>query len=198
MPTFSYTAIDNRGREETGIIAASSSCDAVTQLRAKGYFPTSVVESSPMTTAYPASAVSDEQAEAEFQKFLAMIGIVPDELQGKTLRTMSEDDLSCSFYTIDLHGIRYLDSSPVWRLENVLCWHRPSIRDDPRMRNQSATGAVGVFTLREVRAIHERFIREFSHEFEPGSLAAESRTVLDGRLSHDDTMFIVVHFYLDM
>src|ERR1051325_2807640 len=44
MPRFNYVALDSRGQESTGVIEASSSNDAVGQLRQAGYFPTSVVE----------------------------------------------------------------------------------------------------------------------------------------------------------
>ncbi len=44
MPKFNYVALDSRGQESTGVIEASTSNDAVGQLRQAGYFPTSVVE----------------------------------------------------------------------------------------------------------------------------------------------------------
>ena len=44
MPKFNYVALDARGLESVGVIEAGDSSDAVGQLRAAGYFPTSVVE----------------------------------------------------------------------------------------------------------------------------------------------------------
>jgi type IV pilus assembly protein PilC len=44
MPKFNYVALDARGQESTGVIEASTSNDAVGQLRQAGYFPTSVIE----------------------------------------------------------------------------------------------------------------------------------------------------------
>ncbi len=44
MPKFNYVALDQRGQESVGVIDASTSNDAVGQLRQKGFFPTSVVE----------------------------------------------------------------------------------------------------------------------------------------------------------
>src|SRR5437762_1394869 len=44
MPKFNYVALDARGQESAGVIEASTSNDAVGQLRQSGYFPTSVVE----------------------------------------------------------------------------------------------------------------------------------------------------------
>lgn len=44
MAKFNYVALDARGQENTGVIDASNSNDAVAQLRQSGYFPTSVLE----------------------------------------------------------------------------------------------------------------------------------------------------------
>src|SRR4029450_2961034 len=44
MPRFNYVALDARGREASGLLEASSSSAAISQLRQSGYFPTSVIE----------------------------------------------------------------------------------------------------------------------------------------------------------
>jgi type IV pilus assembly protein PilC len=44
MPRFTYTALDSRGQESTGLVEASSTNDAIGQLRQAGYFPTNVFE----------------------------------------------------------------------------------------------------------------------------------------------------------
>ena len=44
MARFNYIALDARGQESVGVIEASTSTDAVGQLRQAGYFPTSVTE----------------------------------------------------------------------------------------------------------------------------------------------------------
>ena len=44
MAKFNYVALDARGQESVGVIEASTTNDAVGQLRQAGYFPTSVVE----------------------------------------------------------------------------------------------------------------------------------------------------------
>ena len=44
MAKFNYVALDSRGQESVGVIEASTTNDAVGQLRQAGYFPTSVVE----------------------------------------------------------------------------------------------------------------------------------------------------------
>ena len=44
MAKYEYIALDARGQESRGVIEASTSNDAVGQLRQAGYFPTSVTE----------------------------------------------------------------------------------------------------------------------------------------------------------
>jgi type IV pilus assembly protein PilC len=44
MARFNYIALDARGQEASGLVEASSTNAAITQLRQAGYFPTSVIE----------------------------------------------------------------------------------------------------------------------------------------------------------
>ncbi|MDQ3546753.1 MAG: type II secretion system F family protein [Verrucomicrobiota bacterium] len=44
MPRFTYTALDSRGQESTGLVEAPSTNEAIGQLRQAGYFPTNVFE----------------------------------------------------------------------------------------------------------------------------------------------------------
>ncbi len=44
MPRFTYVALDSRGQESTGLVEASTSSEAIGQLRQAGFFPTSVYE----------------------------------------------------------------------------------------------------------------------------------------------------------
>src|SRR5881392_2839883 len=44
MPRFNYVALDARGQEATGLVEATSTNAAITQLRQSGYLPTSVIE----------------------------------------------------------------------------------------------------------------------------------------------------------
>jgi type IV pilus assembly protein PilC len=64
MPRFNYIALDARGQESTGVIDASSSNDAVGQLRQAGYFPTSVVEEGKGKIAAKQSKAVAKQAKA--------------------------------------------------------------------------------------------------------------------------------------
>ena len=47
MPRYTYVALDSRGQESTGLVDASSTNEAIGQLRQAGYFPTSVSEAGP-------------------------------------------------------------------------------------------------------------------------------------------------------
>jgi type IV pilus assembly protein PilC len=44
MPRYTYIALDSRGEESTGLVDASSTNEAIGQLRQAGYFPTNVSE----------------------------------------------------------------------------------------------------------------------------------------------------------
>jgi type IV pilus assembly protein PilC len=44
MPRYTYVALDARGQESTGLVDASSTNEAIGQLRQAGYFPTNVYE----------------------------------------------------------------------------------------------------------------------------------------------------------
>jgi type IV pilus assembly protein PilC len=44
MPRYTYVALDSRGQESTGLVDASSTNEAIDQLRQSGYFPTGVYE----------------------------------------------------------------------------------------------------------------------------------------------------------
>ncbi len=64
MPRFNYIALDARGQESTGVIDASSSNDAVGQLRQSGYFPTSVTEEGKGPKVAKATKAVTKQAKA--------------------------------------------------------------------------------------------------------------------------------------
>jgi len=44
MPRYNYVALDSRGQESTGLVDATSTNEAIGQLRQAGYFPTTVYE----------------------------------------------------------------------------------------------------------------------------------------------------------
>jgi type IV pilus assembly protein PilC len=56
MPRYTYVALDSRGQESTGLVEASSTNEAIGQLRQAGYFPTNVSEEGPGVAVQPKSA----------------------------------------------------------------------------------------------------------------------------------------------
>ncbi len=72
MARFNYVALDARGQENTGVIDASDSNDAVAQLRQSGYFPTSVQEAgagaSPAKAAKKTAAKMGKSSESKVGK----------------------------------------------------------------------------------------------------------------------------------
>src|SRR2546423_5836370 len=53
MARFTYIALDSRGQESTGLVEASTTNDAIGELRRAGYFPTHVYEEGAVATAQP-------------------------------------------------------------------------------------------------------------------------------------------------
>jgi type IV pilus assembly protein PilC len=51
MPRYNYVALDSRGQESTGLVDASSTNEAIGQLRQSGYFPTRISEEGPAPVA---------------------------------------------------------------------------------------------------------------------------------------------------
>src|ERR1051326_8677878 len=56
MPRFTYIALDSRGQESTGLVEASTTNEAIGELRRAGYFPTHVYEEGATTAAQPEAA----------------------------------------------------------------------------------------------------------------------------------------------
>ncbi|MFL6589889.1 MAG: type II secretion system F family protein, partial [Chthoniobacterales bacterium] len=63
MPRFTYIALDARGQESTGLVEASTTNEAIGELRRAGYFPTHVYEESAVAAA-PAKAARTKKAKA--------------------------------------------------------------------------------------------------------------------------------------
>lgn len=72
MPRYNYIALDPRGQESTGLVDASSTNEAIGQLRQAGYFPTSVCEEDlaklPVTRTPRAERVRGIRSIALFQR----------------------------------------------------------------------------------------------------------------------------------
>src|SRR5436190_18070031 len=56
MPRFTYIALDSRGQESTGLVEASTTNEAIGELRRAGYFPTHVYEEGAVVAAQPKAA----------------------------------------------------------------------------------------------------------------------------------------------
>src|SRR6478672_1850733 len=56
MARYTYIALDSRGQESTGLVEASTTNEAIGELRRAGYFPTHVYEESAAATAQPKAA----------------------------------------------------------------------------------------------------------------------------------------------
>ena len=56
MPRFTYIALDSRGQESTGLVEASTTNEAIGELRRAGYFPTHVYEEGAVAAAQPKAA----------------------------------------------------------------------------------------------------------------------------------------------
>src|SRR5215212_3515208 len=56
MPRYTYIALDARGQESTGLVEASTTNEAIGELRRAGYFPTHVYEEGAVAAAQPKAA----------------------------------------------------------------------------------------------------------------------------------------------
>jgi type IV pilus assembly protein PilC len=65
MPRYAYVALDSRGQESTGLVDASSTNEAIGQLRRSGYFPTNVSEEGEVRADGKAAGRAAQPARAE-------------------------------------------------------------------------------------------------------------------------------------
>src|SRR6187551_3019787 len=65
MPRYTYIALDARGQESTGLVDASTTNEAIGELRRAGYFPTHVYEEGAVTgtAAQPKASRKKEKKE---------------------------------------------------------------------------------------------------------------------------------------
>jgi type IV pilus assembly protein PilC len=83
MPRYTYVALDTRGQESSGLVEASSTNEAIGQLRQAGYFPTNVYEEGVGATA-EAKAARKTKAPRTKRKSLGSKNIV--HFQRKTVK----------------------------------------------------------------------------------------------------------------
>src|SRR6476659_3050353 len=62
MPRYTYIALDSRGQESTGLVEASTTNEAIGELRRAGYFPTHVYEEGAPAAAQPKASRKKEKA----------------------------------------------------------------------------------------------------------------------------------------
>jgi hypothetical protein len=109
---------------------------------------------------------------------------------------MTKDKHSSAFYGIDIHGISYGNEKPAWIIELVSCWHKDKLFGDSRMRKSSCGSLLGVFTTKEFAHLHDEL--SIDHKFEEGSQAHDSLIKVDQAINTSDTMFVVIHCYLNL
>ena len=76
MPRYTYVALDSRGQESTGLVEASSTNEAIGQLRQAGYFPTNVYEEGPGAAVATETARPKTKATRAARKSLGSKNIV--------------------------------------------------------------------------------------------------------------------------
>ncbi len=64
MARFTYIALDSRGQESTGLVEASTTNEAIGELRRAGYFPTHVYEEGAVAAASPPKAARQKKEKA--------------------------------------------------------------------------------------------------------------------------------------
>src|SRR2546423_1248783 len=73
---FTYIALDSRGQESTGLVEASTTNDAIGELRRAGYFPTHVYEEGAAATAQPKAAPKKKPKEPRPERKAGGMNIV--------------------------------------------------------------------------------------------------------------------------
>src|SRR4051812_5684709 len=76
MPRFTYIALDSRGQESTGLVEASTTNEAIGELRRAGYFPTHVYEEGAVAAAQPKAARQKKTKEPRAERKAGGVNIV--------------------------------------------------------------------------------------------------------------------------
>src|SRR5881227_2882398 len=76
MARFTYIALDARGQESTGLVEASTTNEAIGELRRAGYFPTHVYEEDAVAAAQPKAARQKKIKEPRTERKNAGVNIV--------------------------------------------------------------------------------------------------------------------------
>src|SRR5213075_1962897 len=76
MARFTYIALDSRGQESTGLVEASTTNEAIGELRRAGYFPTHVYEEGAVAAAQPKAARQKKVKEPRAERKAGGMNIV--------------------------------------------------------------------------------------------------------------------------
>src|SRR3954454_20048654 len=76
MARYTYIALDSRGQESTGLVEASTTNEAIGELRRAGYFPTHVYEEGAAATAQPKAARQKKSKEPRAERKSGGMNIV--------------------------------------------------------------------------------------------------------------------------
>ena len=76
MPRFTYIALDSLGQESTGLVEASTTNEAISELRRAGYFPTHVYEEGAAAAAQPKPARQKKVKEPRAERKAGGMNIV--------------------------------------------------------------------------------------------------------------------------
>src|SRR5204863_7463353 len=115
MARFTYIALDSRGQESTGLVEASTTNDAIGELRRAGYFPTHVYEEDAAAAAQPKAARQKKTKEPRAERKAGGMNIVL--FQRKTVKSKVLMIFNRQFDTLIDAGL------PVLRGLNVCAIH---------------------------------------------------------------------------
>src|SRR3954470_25049258 len=76
MARFTYIALDARGQESTGLVEASTTNEAIGELRRAGYFPTHVYEEGAVAAAQPKAVRQKKTKEPRPERKAGGVNIV--------------------------------------------------------------------------------------------------------------------------
>ncbi|HEX8296684.1 MAG TPA: type II secretion system F family protein [Chthoniobacteraceae bacterium] len=171
MPKFNYVALDQRGQESVGMIEATSTNEAVGQLRQSGYFPTSVVEEGKgVVTAKTSKKVAKavKTASAPAAKKSSMVLFQKKTVGGKTLMIFTRQ-----LATLIDAGLPLLRSLTVLAKQEKDLVLRNTI-------NALADGVQGGSTFSEAMAQHPRiFNKLYINMVKAGELGGVLELVLN-------------------
>src|SRR5213592_1448543 len=151
MPRFTYIALDSRGQESTGLVEASTTNEAIGELRRAGYFPTHVYEEGAVAAAQPKAARQKKIKEPRAERKAGGMNIVL--FQKKTVKPKVMMIFTRQLATLIDSGL------PLLRSLNVLANQEP----DAVLKNtinKLADAVQGGNTFSDALALHPRIFND--------------------------------------